>query len=67
MAPARDDWKKVYRPGERFSEATVESIKQAYKLRRKIRDVARELGISSRNVSKYYGYFREEGVERSDG
>lgn len=63
--PSKDDWKKVYRPGERFSEATVASIREAYIARRKIRDVAKELGVSSRNVSKYYGYFREEGVERN--
>lgn len=60
----REDWPKRYGRGERFSDETVAKIKDGFIARRKQVDVARELGVSARNVRKYYGFFLAEGVER---
>lgn len=62
MSNDLDDWDKPRSRGTHLSDAEIELVKRAYRDERKIRDVARELKCASRTVSKYYGFFREEGV-----
>jgi len=57
-----DDWRKPRSRGTRFTTEEIERIKRGFQHQEKIRDVARELQASSRNVTKYYGFFRAEGV-----
>lgn len=64
MPIEKDDWPKPRTRGQRLSTAEIEKIKAGFIHRRTIRDVARELQCASRNVTKYYGYFRAEGVEQ---
>jgi len=64
MPNDKDDWPKPRTPGQKLTAAELDRIKHGFVHRRTIRDVARELQCASRNVTKYYGYFRAEGVEQ---
>jgi hypothetical protein len=58
----RDDWIKTRSRGNHLTEAEKVFIKEQFVRGRRSRDVARELQCSSRIVSKYYGFFRAQGV-----
>lgn len=62
MAHERDDWVKTRSRGVHLSDDEIAFIRKGYREDRTIRDVARDLKCSSRNVTKYYGFFRAEGV-----
>jgi hypothetical protein len=58
----RDDWEKPRSKGQHLTEAEIGEIKKAYLLGEPSRDIARRLQCSSRIASKYYGFFRAEGL-----
>jgi hypothetical protein len=62
MAQPRDDWEKPRGKGQHLTADEIAFIRTGYKQGRRYSDVARELKCSSRVVSKYYGFFRAEGV-----
>jgi hypothetical protein len=42
----------------------IKFIRESFVARHRIKYVANKLNCSTRNVSKYYGFFRAEGVEQ---
>jgi hypothetical protein len=58
----RDDWEKPRSHGTKLTEVEIDRIKLGFVRGERIEDVARELAAASRTVSKYYGFFRAEGV-----
>jgi hypothetical protein len=61
----RDDWEKPRSHGCHLTEAEISRLRQAYKDGVNSRTVALELRCSSRVVSKYYGFFKAEGVRKT--
>ena len=45
----------------------IQTIRECFIARRPVGAVARELNCSERNIQKYYGFFRAEGVEQVPG
>lgn len=64
MPTNREPWPKTRSRGTHFTPAEIERIRRGYIDGERSRTVACELQASWRNVSKYYGYFEAEGVER---
>lgn len=60
----KDDWHKPRSHGQHLTTEEIAFIRESYASGRRLADVARALQCSSRIVSKYYGYFREEGIAR---
>ncbi len=58
----RDEWEKPRSKGVHLTSDEIALVKVGFAAKRTIQDVARELKCSSRTVSKYYGWFRAEGV-----
>lgn len=49
---------------DRLKPVEIERIRDSFIAGRQIKVVARELQCSTRTVTKYYGFFRAEGVEQ---
>lgn len=62
MSGYKDDWEKPRSRSQHLTEAEIALLRKAFSSRRTIKDIARELQCSSRTVSKYYGFFRAEGI-----
>lgn len=63
MSYVKDDW-VVRSKGNRLTAAEIAFVRQCYIDKKKMRDTARELKCSSRTISKFFGYFRAEGVRQ---
>ena len=64
MPTGIDTWEKPRATSTHLTAAEIEFIRQSYIDRLRIVYVAETLKCASRTVTKYYGFFREEGVER---
>lgn len=58
----RDDWRKPRAHSQHLTEEEIAQIKDAYIAGYRVEYIARKLACSSRNVQKYYGMFRAQGV-----
>ena len=59
-----DDWEKPRSHGTALTKEKLEFVRTSFIDRVPIETVARKLKCSSRTVTKYYGYYRAEGVEQ---
>ena len=59
-----DTWDKPRSHGEHLTETEIAFIRDSFVNRYPIKYTAEKLKCSSRVVTKYYGYFRAEGVEQ---
>lgn len=59
-----DDWKKPRSNGTGLTEAEIAFIKASYMDKLSIEYVARKLQCASRTVTKYYGIFRDQGLDK---
>lgn len=57
-----DTWEKTRSRSQHFSPEDIAIIRNGYIEKITIASVAEQLKASIRNVSKYYGYFRAEGI-----
>lgn len=59
-----DYWHKPRKTSQHLTEAEIATIRDGFVHRRRIHLVAKSLLCASRTVSKYYGYFRAEGIQQ---
>ncbi len=56
--------KKTRGQHDHLSKAEIETLRQSFIGRVPLKMAAASVNVSYRNASKYYGYFRAEGVEQ---
>jgi hypothetical protein len=66
MPMKKDDWPKPRSKGQHLTEAEIAEIKQSFVDGNRVEYIARKLQCSSRVVSKYYGFFRAEGIRQRE-
>lgn len=67
MSQRPDDWEKPRSKSQHLTPAEIELLKTSFKAGHSTREAARAIKCSSRVASKYYSYFKAEGVRRGNG